>query len=84
MVITSLPSVVIALSSAVTGKLSRRHPLLLRSRQLSRYVSAGTVDFLFSHTNDEFYFLELNPHLQVEHPTTEMVSPISRTTVSRR
>ena len=32
---------------------------------------------LYSHDDDSFYFLELNPRLQVEHPTTEMVSGVN-------
>ncbi|KAJ9659094.1 acetyl-coenzyme-A carboxylase [Coniosporium apollinis] len=45
--------------------------------KLVGYVSAGTVEYLYSHTDDKFYFLELNPRLQVEHPTTEMVSGVN-------
>ncbi|KAK4687240.1 acetyl-CoA carboxylase / biotin carboxylase 1, partial [Tremellales sp. Uapishka_1] len=46
----------------------------VRLAKLVGYVSAGTVEYLYSHSDDSFFFLELNPRLQVEHPTTEMVS----------
>ena len=45
--------------------------------RLVGYVSAGTVEYLYSHADDKFYFLELNPRLQVEHPTTEMVTGVN-------
>lgn len=49
----------------------------VRLGKLVGYVSAGTVEYLYSHPDDKFYFLELNPRLQVEHPTTEMVSGVN-------
>ncbi|KAI8642972.1 acetyl-CoA carboxylase [Parasitella parasitica] len=49
----------------------------VRLGKLVGYVSAGTVEYLYSHHDDQFYFLELNPRLQVEHPTTEMVSGVN-------
>jgi pyruvate carboxylase subunit A len=46
----------------------------IRVAKAAGYVNAGTVEFIFS--EGEFYFLEVNARLQVEHPITEAVTGI--------
>jgi urea carboxylase len=54
----------------VRARLQRAAVELMQS---VRYRSAGTVEFLYDATTEEFYFLEVNSRLQVEHGVTEEV-----------
>ena len=48
----------------------------VRLTAAARYASAGTVEFLYDSDRDDFFFLEVNTRLQVEHGVTEQVTGV--------
>jgi acetyl-CoA carboxylase biotin carboxylase subunit len=62
-------------SPALTDELRQRMgEAAVRLCQAVNYVNAGTIEFLFQ--DGEFYFMEMNTRIQVEHPVTEEVTGI--------
>jgi len=63
-------------SSAVDNKLRKRlGEASVKAVKTVNYVNAGTVEFLLD-ARGNFYFMEMNTRIQVEHPVTEMVTGI--------
>ena len=61
-------------SPAVNEKLRKRMgELAIKAAKSVNYFSTGTIEFLLD-KNGEFYFMEMNTRIQVEHPVTEMVT----------
>lgn len=60
-------------SPVVSSRLRKKMGLAaVRGAKAVNYLNAGTVEFLLDE-NDEFYFMEMNTRIQVEHTVTEMV-----------
>ena len=63
-------------SVALTPSLRRRMgEMAVKAAKAVNYYNAGTVEFLLD-KNNNFYFIEMNTRIQVEHPVTEMVTGI--------
>ena len=59
---------------AISEKLRRRMgEAAVRAAKAAHYVNAGTIEFLLDR-NEQFYFMEMNTRIQVEHPVTEMIT----------
>ena len=63
-------------SPVIDAKLRRRlGEIAVKAAKSINYVSAGTIEFLLD-SKHNFYFMEMNTRIQVEHPVTEMVTGI--------
>jgi acetyl-CoA carboxylase biotin carboxylase subunit len=61
-------------SPAVDNQMRQRMgEIAVKAAQAAAYTNAGTIEFL-ADRNNNFYFLEMNTRLQVEHPVTELVT----------
>src|SRR5207253_2401660 len=61
-------------SPAVTSEMRRRMgEVAVQAAKAAKYTNAGTIEFL-ADASGNFYFLEMNTRLQVEHPVTELVT----------
>jgi acetyl-CoA carboxylase biotin carboxylase subunit len=62
-----------ALSQATRERLCES---AVRLAQSVSYRGAGTLEYLYDDDSDEFFFIEMNTRIQVEHPVTEMITGI--------
>lgn len=63
----------VAVPSAVRERL---HAAAVRLTSRARYRNAGTVEFLYDVDREDFYFIEVNSRIQVEHPVTEEITGV--------
>ncbi|KZM58146.1 acetyl-CoA carboxylase biotin carboxylase subunit [Geobacillus stearothermophilus] len=48
----------------------------VKAAKAVNYTGAGTVEFIYDHRNKQFYFMEMNTRIQVEHPVTELITGV--------
>ena len=64
-------------SSALTAEMRQKvGDLAIRAAKSVHYTNIGTVEFLMDKKTGNFYFMEINPRIQVEHAITEMITGI--------
>jgi acetyl-CoA carboxylase, biotin carboxylase subunit len=60
-----------ALDQATRARMAEAATALIKAL---KYVNAGTVEFIYDASSGQFFFIEMNTRIQVEHPVTEMVT----------
>lgn len=64
-------------SSALTPEMRQRvGALAIKAAKSVFYTNVGTVEFLLDRKTGKFYFMEINPRIQVEHGVTEMITGV--------
>ena len=63
----------IAIGKTLRGKMG---DAAVRAAKAVAYENAGTIEFLLDEASGQFYFMEMNTRVQVEHPVTEFVTGI--------
>ncbi|WP_085991938.1 acetyl-CoA carboxylase biotin carboxylase subunit [Oceanobacillus senegalensis] len=64
-------------SPAVTQEIRKKMgDASVKAAKAVDYVGAGTIEYIFDRKSNEFYFMEMNTRIQVEHPVTEMVTGV--------
>nr|CDQ35535.1 Biotin carboxylase [Virgibacillus halodenitrificans] len=48
----------------------------VKAAKAVNYVGAGTIEYIFDRKSNDFYFMEMNTRIQVEHPVTELVTGV--------
>jgi len=64
-------------SPAITPEIRKKMgDASVKAAEAVNYVGAGTIEYIFDRKTNDFYFMEMNTRIQVEHPVTEMVTGV--------